>query len=251
MDQRFKTARHSTYIVAVAIAFQAASFAQIGGGMMGGGTGNGNSNGGMMGGRGNGASGGMMSGSIGGMMFGSLAGMMGGNSGLTIGSDGTLYITRSAASQNHMSQNVNSQLAAVDTNGNVKWTLTIDGGASQPALGKDGLLFVTTSDWMSWMYNGGTRAASTKPNLLIIKPGTTSASIVATVPLQGDIASAPKIATDNAGGYIVYVVTIDMPDGTMMTNSSSSGTYLYAFSPSGTQKYRLQLSQGGSGMMGF
>jgi hypothetical protein len=251
MDQRFKTARHSTYIVALAIAFQAVSSAQMGGGTMGGGATNGSSNGGMIGGRGNGASGGMTSGSMGGMMFGSLAGMMGGSSGLTIGSDGTLYITRSTEPQNQMSQNVNSQVAAIDTNGNAKWTLTVNGGASQPALGNDGLLFVTTSDWMSWMYNGGTRAASTKPNLLIIKPGTTSASIVATVPLQGDIASAPKIATDNAGGYIVYVVTIDMPDGTMMTNSSSSGTYLYAFSPSGTQKYRLQLSQGGSGMMGF
>jgi hypothetical protein len=118
-------------------------------------------------------------------------------------------------------------------------------------LAKDGLLFATTSDWMSWMYNASATAASTKPNLLIIKPGTTSATVVATVPLQGDIASAPQIGTDNAGGYIVYVVTIDMPDRTMMTNSSSSGTYLNAFSPSGTQKYRLQLSQGGTGMMGF
>jgi hypothetical protein len=251
MDQRFKTARRSTYIVALAIVFQAVSSAQMARGMMGGGTGNGNSNGGMMGGRGNGASGGMMSGSIGGMMFGSLAGMMGGNSGLTIGSDGTLYITRSTASQNQMSQDFNSQLSAIDTNGNAKWTLTINSGASQPALGKDGLLFVTTSDWMSWMYNGSTTAASTKPNLLIINPGTTSATIVATVPLQGDIVSAPQIGTDNAGGCTVYVVTIDMPDGTMMVNSSGSGTYLFAFSSSGTQKYRLQLSQGGSGMMGF
>jgi hypothetical protein len=204
----------------------------------------------MMGGRGNGTSGGM-SGSMGGMMSGSLAGMMGGNSGLAIGSDGTLYITRSAASQNQTSQTSNSQLAAIDTNGKAKWTLTITGDASQPALGKDGLLFVTTSDWMNWMYSGSSAAASTKPNLLIIKPGTTSASIIATIPLEGDIASAPQIGTDNAGGYIVYVVIVDMPDGTTNANSSTSGTFLYAFSPSGAQKYRLQLSQGGFGMMGF
>jgi hypothetical protein len=251
MKQRFNTARRSAYVVALAIAFQIVSAAQMGGGMMGGGPSNGSSSGGMMGGRGNGPSGGIMSGFIGGMMSGSLAGMMGGNSGLTIGSDGTLYITRLAASQSQTSQNSTGQLTAIDTNGNAKWTLTINGAASQPVLGKDGLLFATTSDWMSWMYSGSTTAPSTKPNLLIINPGTTSASVVATVPLQGDIASAPQIGTDNAGGYIVYVVTFDMPDGTIMTNSSASGTYLYAFSPSGTQKYRLQLSQGGFGMMGF
>jgi hypothetical protein len=55
------------------------------------------------------------------------------------------------------------------------------------------------------------------------------------------MASAPQIGTDNAGGYLVYVVTVDMPNG----------TYLWAYSPSGALKYKLQLTQAGVGMMGF
>ena len=244
-------ARRITYIAALAIAFQAVSAAQMGGGTMGGGRGSSSGNGGMMGGNGNGTSNGMINGSIGGMMSGALAGMMGGSSGLTIGSDGTLYITRSAASQNQMSQNPNSQLAAIDTNGNAKWTLPFNATASQPALGKDGMLFVTTSDWMNWMYSGTSTTASSKPNLLIVKPGSTSATIQTTISLQGDMASAPQIGTDNAGGYIVYVVTVDMPDGNTPSMNSTAGTYLWAFSPSGALKYKLQLSQAGIGMMGF
>src|SRR5579883_1501471 len=122
-------ARRNTLIAALAIVFQAVSAAQMGGGMMGSGTGSGRGNGGMMG--GNGTSNGMMNGSIAGMMSGALAGMMGGSSGLTIGSDGTLYITRSVASQNQMSRNPNSQLAAIDTNGNAKWTLPFNATAAR------------------------------------------------------------------------------------------------------------------------
>ncbi len=242
-------ARRNTLIAALAIVFQAVSAAQMGGGMMGSGTGSGRGNGGMMG--GNGTSNGMMNGSIAGMMSGALAGMMGGSSGLTIGSDGTLYITRSVASQNQMSRNPNSQLAAIDTNGNAKWTLPFNATASQPALGKDGMLFVTTSDWMNWMYSGTSTTTSSKPSLLIVKPGSASATIQTTIPLQGDMASAPQIGTDNAGGYIVYVVTVDMPDGSTPSTNSTAETYLWAFSPSGALKYKLQLSQACMGMMAF
>ena len=80
---------------------------------------------------------------------------------------------------------------------------------------------------------------------------TTSATIVATVPLDGDVASSPQIGADNAGGYLVYIVTVDMPDASMTSTSSTAGTYLWAFSPSGALKYKLQLSQAGVGMMGF
>lgn len=245
METRFKTARHATGLLALAFAFVSVSPAQMGGGMMGSGTTGGSTiSGGMMGGNGNGT--------YAGMMGGSLAGMMGGNSGLTLGSDGTLYLTRSTASQAQASQDSNTQLVAVDTNGNAKWTLPINASsASQPALGKDGTLFVTTSDWLSWMYSGGTPAAGTSPNLLIVKPGTTSASILATVPLKGQVASAPQIGTDNAGGYIVYIVTVDAFNGASTNTSASSGSYLYAFSPGGALKYRIQLSQGGFGMTGF
>jgi hypothetical protein len=248
-------ARHATRLLVLASALAAVSSAQMGGGMMGG---NGGSNeGGMMGGGSNGSNGsGMMS--LGGMMGGSLAGMMGGGSGLTFGPDGTLYLTRSATiqTQGQASQTITTQLAAIDGNGNAKWTLPISSsGASQPALGKDGTLFVTTSDWSSWMYdwmnNRSTPAAGTTANLLVIKPGTTSASIALTVPLVGQVVSAPQIAADNAGGYIVYVVTVDGFTGTGINTSTSSGSYLYAFAPSGAQKYRIQLSQGSFGMMGF
>ena len=213
----------------------------------------------MMGGGGHGGgysggNGGMM-GSLGGMMGGSLTGMMGGNSGLAFGSDGTLYVTRSAVAQGP-GQTVTTQLAAIDTNGKSKWTLPINAdSASQPAIGKDGTLFITTSDWWSWMYgwmyDGSTPSDKTTANLLIITPGDTSASIALTVPLAGQVASAPQIATDNAGGYLVFVVTVDAFSGTGMNTSSASGSYLYAFSPAGTLRYRLQLSQGSSGMMGF
>ena len=246
MERRLNIAGRTICLVVLAVAFAAVSSAQMGGGMMGGST-----NGGMMGGNGNGTSSGMMNGSLGGMMSGALAGMMGGSSGLAIGSDGTLYITRSAAAQSQASQTSTSQLAAIDNNGNAKWTLSISATASQPALGKDGTLFVTTSDWMNWMYSGSSSTASSKPNLLIVKPGAASATIQATIPLQGDMASAPQIGPDNAGGYIVYVVTVDMPDGNTTSANSTAGTYLWAFSPSGALKYKLQLSQAGIGMMGF
>lgn len=209
--------------------------------------------GGMRGGSGNAAAG-----SLGGMMGGSLSGMMGGGSGLTIGPDGTLYITRSVATpgQGQSSQTATTQLAAIDANGNTKWTLPIQSsGASQPVLGKDGTLFVTTSDWLNWMYDWvygrTTPAAGTTASLLVVKPGTTSATITVTVPLAGQVASAPQVAADNSGGYTVFVVTVDAFSGSGMNNSTASGSYLYAFSPVGVQKYRLPLSQGGTGMMGF
>lgn len=248
-------ARHAARLLVLASALAAVSSAQMGGGMMGGGNSSSNDSG-MMGGGSSGNTGSMMS--LGGMMGGSLAGMMGGGSGLTFGPDGTLYLTRSATTQaqGQVSQTTTTQLAAIDGNGNAKWTLPISSsGASQPALGKDGTLFVTTSDWSNWMYdwmyNRSTPAAGTTANLLVIKPGTTSASVVLTVPLVGQVASAPQIAADNAGGYIVYVVTVDGFTGTGLNTSTSSGSYLYAFSPSGAQKYRIQLSQGSFGMMGF
>lgn len=249
MQRRFNMTRRSASVLGLAVAFATLSAAQMGGGMGGrGGNSNSNGNGGMMGG---GTSNGMASGSIGGMMSGALSGMMGGGSGLTIGSDGTLYITRAASAQNQTSANANSQVAAIDTNGNAKWTLSFNTSASQPVLGKDGLLFVTTSDWLNWMYRGTSTTTSSKPNLVIVKPGAASATIQTTIPLQGDIASVPQIGTDNAGGYIVYVVTVDMPDGSTSATNSTAGTYLWAFSPSGALKYKLQLSQAGIGMMGF
>ncbi len=244
MKARSGIVRHGMRLLIVALALATVSLAQMGGGMMGGGYGNGY--------------GGMMGGSLGGMMGGSLSGMMGGGSGLTIGPDGTLYIMRSAATQaqGQVAQTVTSHLAAIDANGNTKWTLPINSSsASQPVLGKDGTLFVTTSDWQNWMYNWmynrSTPAAGTTSNLLVVKPDGTSASIVLTVPLAGQVASAPQIATDNAGGYVVYVVTVDGFNGNGFNTGTTSGSYLYAFSPTGALKYRLQLSQGGYGVTGF
>ena len=189
-------------------------------------------------------------GSLGGMMGGTLSAMMGGGAGLTVGADGTLYITRSVQSQGQSNHTV-TQLAAIDANGKAKWTLPIDSdSASQPALGKDGTLFVTTNDWSDWMYSKTLPAAGSTPTLLVIKPGTTSATVIATIHLTGQMASAPQIAADSAGNYVVYVISVDAFTATGMNNTSTSGTYLNAFSPTGTLKYRIQLSQGGSGMMG-
>lgn len=235
MSNRFGIPRCGARLVTLLLALAVVGLAQMGG-MRGG-------------------NGGIVGGSLGGMMGGSLSGMMGGGAGLTVGADGTLYITRSVQAQGQSSQTASTQLAAIDSNGNPKWTLTINSStASQPALGKDGTLFVTTSDWLNWMYgwmySRSIPPANTAPSLLVIKPGTTSAAIIATVPLAGQVASAPQVATDNSGNYVVYVVSVDAFSGNSFNNSSTSGSYLYAFSPSGAQKYRLQLSQGGTGMMG-
>ncbi len=91
---------------------------------------------------------------------------------------------------------------------------------------------------MNWMYSGTGTTTSSKPNLLIVKPGSASATIQTTIPLQGDMASAPQIGTDSAGGY---VVTVDMPGGNTPSANSTAGTYLWAFSRSGSLKYKLQL----------
>lgn len=208
-----------------------------------------------------GAPGGAGNGSLGGMMGGSLYSMMGGGSGLTIGSDGTLYLMRSVPGQGQSNPTASTQLAAIDANGNPKWTLPIAGSsASQPALAKDGTLFVTTSDWLNWMYDWmfsrSVPTTESTASLLVIKAGATSAAIVTTVPLAGQIASAPQIATDSTGNYVVYVVSVDAFSGTGFNNTSTAGSYLYAFSTTGALKYKLQLSQGGSvpmgpGMMGF
>lgn len=197
----------------------------------------------------------MGSGSLGGMMGGSLSGMMGGGSGLTVGSDGMLYITRSTIPT--QGQPASTQLAAIDPKGVSKWTLPIQSGsASQPALGQDGTLFLTTSNWLNWMYDWmysrSIPVSASASNLLVVKSSGASASIAVTIPLAGQLASAPQIAADGAGGYIVYVVTVDAFSGNTLNTGSTSGCYLYAFSPDGVLKYRMQLIQGGgSGMMGF
>lgn len=74
-----------------------------------------------------------------------------------------------------------------------------------------------------WMYSRSLPAAGSTANLLVINPGSTSASLVATVPLSGQLASAPQIAPDSAGSYVVYVVSVDAFDG---NTGTTSGTYL-------------------------
>lgn len=236
MAKRFGIPRCGVLLAAVLLVTATAAMAQMGG-MRGG-------YGGIMGGE-----------SLGGMFGGSLSGMMGGGTGLSIGADGTLYVMRSAPVQGQSTQPASTQLAAIDLNGNVKWTLSINNSsASQPAIGKDGMLFVTTSDWLNWMYgwmySRSIPVAGSTPNLLVIKPSATSATIVATVPLTGQIASSPQIAADSAGNYVVYVVCVDAFSGNSVNTSSTSGSYLYGFSPTGSLKYKLQLSQGGYGIMG-
>ncbi|MFB3816013.1 MAG: hypothetical protein ACE14L_18070 [Terriglobales bacterium] len=267
MKATFEIARHGMRLAALALVLAGVSSAQMGGGMMGGsysgsgyggmmgGSYSGSGYGGMMGGNYSGSRyGGMMGGGYG-MMGGSLTGMMGGSfasmtgngSGLAVGTDGTLYLIRGVApqAQGQVPQPGTTQLSAIDSNGNPRWTLPINStSASQPALGKDGTLFVTTSDLSNWMYNRNTQADGITPSLLIVKPAETTASIVATVPLAGQIASAPQIVADNAGGYVVYVTTADMFNTTgSNTVATASRSYLYAFSPAGDLKYRLQLNE--------
>jgi hypothetical protein len=234
-------------IVVMAVALASLAAAQMG--MMGGG-------GGMMG--GGGIIGGGNDGTMGpGGVYGMSYGMMGGKSfgmgsgmsdtfGPAIGPDGTVYVLRwtTGTSQGQ------TQLVAIDPqSGKSKWTVTVDGVlVSQPVVGSDGKIFLTTSagslsdmsgSMMGSGMSGSTPAGAASATLLIVN----STGGKQTVTLPGDFASAPKIGTNGSGGYQVYVMVSDI--GSIMGNqnqSASGRSYLSAFSPDGTERFKLQLN---------
>jgi outer membrane protein assembly factor BamB len=232
-------------------------FAQMGGGM---GSGNG---GGMMGPGNPGTPGttGMNPGQGMGSGMG-MSGAMGSREmmdGPTVGPDGTVYVVRlaSAATTNQgmMSPSTSAskyELVAISaSNGLTKWKVEITGTmVSEPALGKDGKIFMTASDFVmsgqsqsgGGMMNPGTSTTTArKSRLIIVTAYPASASISNTIELDSDVLSAPKV-TDDAANYTVYVTGFEMGANDMDAVASGQKT-LYAFTPVGNLKFSVKINQ--------
>ncbi|MCZ2078566.1 MAG: hypothetical protein LC130_26675 [Bryobacterales bacterium] len=238
----------------LATALMPFAFAQMNGGMGGGGMmGSGTPSNGTSG-MGSGMGGGMNGDMQGGMSgMGSGVGMM--TSGLAVGPDGTAYVVRRSGgtSQQMMGgaqQATKAELVALNPqNGSTNWTLQIDGTMiSEPALAKDGTIFLTTSEpgmnsgaGQGGMHSNNSSTSSAKPALVIITATVTSARVLNRIEIDADVLSTPQIAPD---GQTIYVVATEMPD--MMDNASTAATRastLYAFGPSGNLKFKVQLAQ--------
>ena len=237
-------------------------FAQMGGGM-----GNGNS-GGMMGSGNSGTS--NMHGQGSGMGAGQgmgigmgMSGAMGSREmmdGPTVGPDGTAYVVRlastSATNQGMMSPSSSTskyELVAINVrDGSAKWKVEITGTmVSEPALAKDGKIFMTASDFVmngqsqsgGGMMNPGSSTTSRKSRLLIVTTDLVSARISETVEVDADVLSAPRTATDETGNnYVVYVTGFEMgaDDKDAIGGGQKS---LFAFTPDGRIKFSVKINQ--------
>lgn len=234
----------------LAVLFLSASIAvaQMGGGMGDGSMHNQGSGSGMGSGRDMGMSGGMGMGS----------GMM---NELAVGPDGTAYVVRrnGPAQTGGMMQPGNTssktELVALDVrNGSEKWKLEIDAEmVSEPAFGKDGRMFLTAADVQGQTAQGGgmmspgTNAVARKARLLVIVPAGTSASVTGKTDVDSDVLSAPRIATDETGNYVVYATGFEMPGmgGNANDNDTTASGQrdLYAFTPDGRVKFKVKIGQ--------
>ncbi len=241
----------------LALVLTTLTFAQMGGGM-----GNG-MGGGMMGPGNSGTPGttGMNSGQGMGSGMG-MSGAMGSREmmdGPTVGPDGTVYVVRlaSAATTNQGMMSPSTiaskyELVAISaSNGLAKWKVEITGTmVSEPALGKDGKIFMTASDFVmngqdqsgGGMMNPGTSTTSArKSRLIIVTAYPASASISNTIELDSDVLSAPKV-TDEATSYTVYVTGFEMGADDKDAVASGQKT-LYAFTPAGGLKFSVKINQ--------
>jgi outer membrane protein assembly factor BamB len=144
-------------------------------------------------------------------------------------------------------------VAVNPADGTDRWTLPLNGYMfSAPVLAPDGNIFLTDSepgtmfDWSSGTWVPGTRGnAGQKSRLFVIAATPASAGIVAQVEIDVDLLSVPAIASDGAGGYLVYVNTFDMgqPGAMMFGGNPGVDRYLYAFLPDGTLKFKVALGQ--------
>ena len=222
-----------------------------GGGMMGPGTPS-NGSAGMGSGMGGGMNGGMQGGMSG---MGSEAGMM--SSGLVVGSDGTAYVLRQTGgtSQQMMGgtqQATKTELVALNPlNGNTNWKLEITGTMiSEPVLAKDGTIFLTTSEpgmdsdteRGGGMHSSNNSTSNAKPALLIITATVSSARVQNRVEIDADVLSTPRLTPD---GQTIYVVATQMAQmmGNTSSTSATGGSTLYAFGPGGNLKFKVQLAQ--------
>ena len=228
---------------------------------MGGGMGNG---GGPMHGQGTDANSGMGPGGMGAGGMGP-GGGMGMGSGmmndLAVGPDGTAYIlSRTGTPQTGgMMQSGNNsrktELVALDLrNGAEKWKIEVDAEmVSEPVFGKDGRIFVTAADVRGQgtqgggMMTPGTSGVTRKAQLLVIVPAATSASVMAKTDVDSDVLSAPRVAPDDAGGYVVYATGFEMSgmgrNDDDRDGATSGQRDLYAFTPDGRVKFKVKIGQ--------
>ena len=179
--------------------------------------------------------------------------------GPTIGADGTAYVirslTESTATTTTQAQ-LRHELVAVNVrDGSARWKLEITGGMiSEPALAKDGKLFLTLADFPTatqtggGMMNPGNAAGTGKAKLLVISSDPGSARITSTIEVESDVLSTPRVAVDETGSYVVYVTGFER--GSMgYSNGNDNDTiaagekHLYAFNPDGRLRFRLKLGE--------
>jgi hypothetical protein len=184
---------------------------------------------------------------------------------LAIGSDGTAYVIRSIApaQTDNGTQSTASwqfELAAISpVDGSASWKLQLPGGrVSRPVLASDGTICLTVDNYQMFYSNfakGGSmmtaeQAQASDGQLLIISraSGNTSTLVVQT---SSDVLSAPRIVSDPAGGYLIYVLGYDMMSWTGTPGSNTSmfapgEKTLYAYRPDGSLKFSVKLSQAGN-----
>lgn len=179
--------------------------------------------------------------------------------GPTVGVDGTAYVVRSlaqTATGTTTQAQLRHELVAVNVrDGSARWKLELTGGMiSEPALAKDGKLFLTLADFPAatqtggGMMNPGGNAGTGKAKLLVISADQISARITATIEVESDVLSAPRVAVDETGSYVVYVTGFER--GSMgNSNGNDNDTiaagekHLYAFNPDGRLRFRLKLGE--------
>lgn len=155
---------------------------------------------------------------------------------LAVGPDGTAYLVRAASSNSIGMMGAASGgavlIAVNPQTGKANWKAPISGTMiSQPVLGAAGAtIYLTTSEPP---FLGST--ATAQPALLIV---TASSGVVNRISIAADMLSAPTVSAD---GQTVYVLATDV-GGFTTAGMTGTGT-LYAFSPTGTLKFKVQLSQ--------
>lgn len=182
--------------------------------------------------------------------------------GPAVGPDGTAYVVRTipqTSTNSNQPNQLRQELMAVNArDGSARWRLEITGGmVSDPALAKDGRIFLTVSEFSMETQTGGGMMnpgnGTGKARLLVIASDPFSARIATTIDVESDVLSTPRVAADETGNYVVYVTGFERG----ARNGSNSGDndsmaagekYLYAFNPDGRQRFRLKLAEARVGM---
>lgn len=183
--------------------------------------------------------------------------------GPAVGPDGTAYVVRTipqTSTNSNQPNQLRQELMAVNArDGSARWRLEITGGmVSDPALAKDGRIFLTVSEFSMETQTGGGMMnpggnGTGKARLLVIASDSFSARIATTIDVEADVMSTPRVAADETGNYVVYVTGFER--GARNGNNSGDNDsmaagekYLYAFNPDGRQRFRLKLAEARVGM---